>query len=223
MMALYMPMQPSSKTPMMALSRRSSPASRLPSLLGLRRQLELAQAAARGSGRAAPSRPPASVRRPLRKNSSVKSSLHSVLYGTPALVSEAFRFSMPTRPGHCAAPVGHRQDRALVRVQPVQNVMAVLPDRLDHDQRRVRRNPAEDLHAVLLAVDESVPLYGVAGVPAAHVTAFAADGIHHGFFGLRLRRPAPLVGRQAQIPVRNHNYSVRHVSHCDMRTARRLG
>src|SRR6185369_15138518 len=93
------------------------------------------------------------------------------------------------------APIGHCQDRTLVRVQPVQNMMAVLPDRLHHNQWRVRRQPAEDLHAVLLAVDESVLLYGVAGVPAAYVTAFAADGIDHSLFGLGLRRPAPLVGR----------------------------
>ena len=81
-----------------------------------------------------------------------------------------------------------------MRIQPVQHVMAVLPDRLDHDQRRVRRNLAEDLHPVLLAVDESVLLHGVAGVPAAHLAAFAADGVHDGLFGLRLRRPALLVG-----------------------------
>ena len=82
-----------------------------------------------------------------------------------------------------------------MRVQAVQNMMAVLPDRLHHHQGRIRRQPAEDFHSVLLAVDESVLLYGVAGMPAAYVTAFAADGIDHSLFGLCLRRPAPLVGR----------------------------
>ena len=190
MMALYMPMQPSSKMPMIALSRCSSRRQAAAQFLGLRRQLELAQRARRGSHRASPSRPASHLRRPLRKNSSVKSSLHSVLYVTPALVSDPFRFSMPTRPGHCAAPVRHRQDRALVRVEPVQNVMAVLPDRLHHHQRRIRRKSAEHFHAVLLAVDESVLLYGVAGMPAAYLTAFAADGLHDSLFRLGLRRPA---------------------------------
>ena len=79
--------------------------------------------------------------------------------------------------------------------QAVQNMMAVLPDRLHHHQRRIRRQLAEDFHAVLLAVDESVLLHRVAGMPAAYVAAFAADGVHHSLFGLRLRRPALLVGR----------------------------
>ena len=45
-------------------------------------------------------RRPASGAGRCRKKSSVKSSLHSVLYVTPALVSEPLRLSMPTRPGH---------------------------------------------------------------------------------------------------------------------------
>src|SRR5271166_2929849 len=101
-------------------------------------------------------------------------------------------------------------------------MMTVLPDRFHHHQRRIRRQPAEYFHSVLLAVDKSMLLHGVAGMPAAYVTAFAADGLHDGLFSLGLRLPAHLVGRQTQIPARNHNYSVRHVSHCDMRTARRL-
>src|ERR1039457_6757339 len=110
-----------------------------------------------------------------------------------------------------AAPVGHRQDRTLVRVESVQNIMAVLPDGFHHHQRRTRRQPAEYVHSVLLAIDESMLLDRVAGMPAAYVTAFAADGIHDGLFGLGLRRPAHSVGREPQIPTRNHNYSVRHV------------
>src|SRR5213076_1836700 len=39
------------------------------------------------------------VESPFRKYSSVKSSLQSVEYFTPALVSEPLRLSMPTRPG----------------------------------------------------------------------------------------------------------------------------
>ena len=98
-MPLYMPMQPSSKTPMMAFSVR----------------ICLARAAAKSrsgrptatadSGRACgvgwDTVPPVSHRRrPALKASSVKSSLHRVEYRTPALVSDPFRFSMPTSPGH---------------------------------------------------------------------------------------------------------------------------
>src|SRR5450759_1712241 len=90
-------------------------------------------------------------------------------------------------------------------------MVTVLPDGFHHHQRRIWRQPAEYFHSVLLAIDESMLLDGVAGMPAAYVAAFAADGIHDGLFGLGLCRPAPLVGREPKIPVRNHNHSVRHV------------
>src|ERR1019366_8835832 len=80
-----------------------------------------------------------------------------------------------------------------------------------HHQRRIRRQPAENFHSVLLAIDESMLLDGVAGIPAAHLTALAADGIHDSLFGLGLRGPALLVGGEPQIPTRDHNYGVRHV------------
>ena len=88
-----------------------------------------------------------------------------------------------------------------MRVEPVQHVMAVLPDGFHHHQRRVRRDLAKHFHAVLLAVDESVLLLGIVGMAAAYFTPFAADGIHDGLFGLRLRGPAFLVGGKTQIPV----------------------
>ena len=47
------------------------------------------------------------------KNSSVKSSLHSVEYRTPALARLPLRFSMPTRPGHWPLQL------ATVRMGPV--------------------------------------------------------------------------------------------------------
>ena len=43
---------------------------------------------------------PSHCRRPSRKYLSVNFSLHNVLYSTPIFVSEPFRFSIPTRPGH---------------------------------------------------------------------------------------------------------------------------
>ncbi len=82
-----------------------------------------------------------------------------------------------------------------MRVQTVQNVMSVLPDRFHHHQRRIRREAAEYFHSVLLAINEPVLLDGVAGMPAPHLAAFAADGIHDGLFGLGLGGPAHPVGR----------------------------
>ena len=99
MMALYMPMQPSSKTPMIALPRRNSPASRLPSSSALAGSWNWLSARAWLTSCCTVS-PASHLRKPLRKNSSVKSSLHNVLYVMPALVIDAFRFSMPTSPGH---------------------------------------------------------------------------------------------------------------------------
>src|ERR1039457_6205295 len=90
-------------------------------------------------------------------------------------------------------------------------MMTVLPDSFHHHQRRIRRQSTEYFHSEFLAIDESMLLDGVEGIPATHLAAFLADGIHDGLFGLGLRRPALLVGREPQIPTRNHNYSVRHV------------
>ncbi len=100
MMALYIPMHPSSKIPMIALSRRKSCASLVPN------------SAAFGGTWNSPSAwtwlvscftvsPASHFLSPPRKYSSVKSSLHNVLYSIPAFVIEALRFNIPTRPGHC--------------------------------------------------------------------------------------------------------------------------
>ena len=99
MMALYMPMQPSSKMPMMAFSRASRWARALPRFRSAEGILTFLSGVTCLVGcRTSPLR---SQRcRPSTKNSSVKSSLQSVEYFFPALVSEAFRLSMPTRPGH---------------------------------------------------------------------------------------------------------------------------
>ncbi len=95
-------------------------------------------------------------------------------------------------------------------VEAVQNVMAVLPDSLDHHQRRVGRDGAEDLHAAFLAIDEAVTLGGIASVAAADFAAQLPDSRHDGFFGARLCRPAFLVGGQAQISVRNQDDRIWH-------------
>ena len=61
----------------------------------------------------------------------------------------------------------------------------------------------DSFHSALLAIDEAVTFSGVAGVTAFDRVAQQPDGAHDGFLGARLRRPALLVGGQAQIAVRN--------------------
>ena len=97
MIALYMPMQPSSKTPTMALSVSSCSASAMPSSRS-------GESGSAGSGRTCAS---SWVIRPVRthsrspsvKNRSVKSTDQVVAYSRPILVSPAFSPSSPTRPG----------------------------------------------------------------------------------------------------------------------------
>src|SRR5690348_8607411 len=91
--------------------------------------------------------------------------------------------------------------------------MAILPDRLHHHQRGFRRDLPEDFHAATLAIDEAVAFDRVTAVAAAYLATFAPDGVHHGFFRTRLRRPAFLIRRQAQISTRNQYDRFGHVSH----------
>jgi len=52
--------------------------------------------------------------------------------------------------GPLSAPVGESEDRTLMRNKTGQNMVAILPDGLDHHERRIRGNAGEDLHAVAL-------------------------------------------------------------------------
>jgi hypothetical protein len=72
-------------------------------------------------------------------------------------------------------------------------------------ERGIRRNLAEHLHSVMLAVNETVSLNGIDGVPAPHCKSLAANGIHHRFLDLRLRGPAVLVGGEPQVSTRNQD------------------
>ena len=101
-----------------------------------------------------------------------------------------------------------------MREEPVQHVMAVLPDGFDHHQRRVRRDVAEHLHAVFLAVDEAVALGGVEGMPAADIVSRAANCRHDGCFHALLCRPALLVRGQAQIATGDKNDGIHSFVHC---------
>jgi hypothetical protein len=81
-----------------------------------------------------------------------------------------------------------------MRQQAAEDVLAVLPDRFHHHQGSARRELAEHLQSVFLAIDEAVFFLGVEGVAALDLAAFAPDGRHDRLLDALLRRPAPLVG-----------------------------
>src|ERR1700681_3937670 len=91
-------------------------------------------------------------------------------------------------------------------------MMTILPDRFDDDQRRGGRNVAKDLHAVLLAVDETVLLGGVVGVTALDVAARASDGGHDGGLDAFLGGPTLAIGGEPQIPICDYNDRIGHLS-----------
>ena len=80
--------------------------------------------------------------------------------------------------------------------QAGKQVLAVLPYRFDHHQRRIGGNGAEDLDAPLLAVDEAMLLHRIKIMPTAHFMALGADCRRHGCFDFGLHRPAFLIGRE---------------------------
>ena len=100
-----------------------------------------------------------------------------------------------------AAPIGKCEDGSLVGEEAGQEVVAVLPDGFGDDERRVCWNVTEDLHAVFLAIDETVFLGGVHGMGALD---FAAERFH-GRKDLRLHRGLRgltfLVGGEAKVTV----------------------
>src|SRR6185437_15964410 len=115
--------------------------------------------------------------------------------------------------GPFTAPVGDRQDWALVRIEAVQNVMAILPDGLDDDQGRRGWNLAEHFHAALLAIDKAVLFGWIERVAALCFRAETADGGGDGLFGAFLRGPAFLIGREPQISARDENNGFCHCTH----------
>ena len=58
--------------------------------------------------------------------------------GDARLGQRGVQVEQPDEPGPLAAPVGDGQDRAAMGAQAGQHVVAVLPDGLGHDDRRVR-------------------------------------------------------------------------------------
>ena len=87
--------------------------------------------------------------------------------------------------------------------ETVENVVAVLPDGFGDNERRLRGNVAEDLHAILLTVDEAVATNGVEGMGALEGPAFLSEDVGDLLFHRELGSFALLVGRGAKIAIRN--------------------
>ena len=109
----------------------------------------------------------------------------------------------PDQPRPLPRPVRDRKDGPTMRHKARKDVMAVLPDGLDYDQGRLRRNLAKDLDAVALAMNKSVLLDGIVGMTSADGASIAANRSRHRLFRLRLCRPARLVSGDAQVATRD--------------------
>ncbi len=83
--------------------------------------------------------------------------------------------------------------------QSRQNVMAVLPDQLRHDQLGVRVDVLENVHPHPLAGDEPVFFDRIVGMPAPDGDALASKRLDHPPFHIGLRRPAGLIGGKTQV------------------------
>ena len=77
-------------------------------------------------------------------------------------------------------PVGAGEDRPLVRQQAGQHVVRVLPDRLGDDQRGLRVDSGEDLHALGLRADEAVLLIPLVRMGPHDLVAEVGDGLGTG-------------------------------------------
>jgi hypothetical protein len=89
-----------------------------------------------------------------------------------------------------------------VRSEPGEHVVAVLPDGLSDDDRRVGRDLPEDVHAHPLGRDEAVPGLGVERVGPPELPILPPEGPRQGSLELGLGRPAGLVGRGPEIAAR---------------------
>jgi hypothetical protein len=126
MMALYMPMQPSSKTPRIAM--RSAQSRRSPHRHAHGRASPERGWKSRRTWRVVVDRGPrAATAQAPRKKASSNVLAPERAYATPAFVSEPLRLRRPTRPGHVPAPVGDGEDGAAVAPEAGQDVMRVLP------------------------------------------------------------------------------------------------
>ncbi len=198
MMALNIPMQPSSKTPRMALSACSCRASALPSLRAAcgdlhffeRRDVpRLVRALARFEPVVQP-RAEIIVGEVLAPQGRI---LDARLGERAVQVEHADQ----ARPG--SRPIGDGQDRPAMRDEAAQHVMRILPDGLGHDERRLGVQPGKDLHPFALRRQEAVLFLFAIRMSADDRIALGFHGAGQGLLHFFLGRPALLVGGEPQV------------------------
>ena len=120
----------------------------------------------------------------------------------PGLRQRAVEVEHADQPGPLAGPVGDGADRTAVGRETVKHVMRILPDRFGDDQGRVGIDAiAEDVHPLLLRLDEAVLLIVLVRMRADQLVAARVDGGSELFFHRLLRGPADAIGAEAQVAV----------------------
>jgi len=80
-----------------------------------------------------------------------------------------------------------------MRAETRQHMMAILPDGLYDDQRRVIRDVSEHLHPITLAVDESMTFFGIDRVAPFYLMPKPSDSIGYRILNGLLGWPTELV------------------------------
>ena len=196
MIALYIPMQPSSKMPMIARRRRRSAA------------ISFATFFARaGRGRGIEFVDVGEIVRHTALGQPLMQLLLERLVGESLapqravllarLGQRAVEIEHADQARPLARPVGDGQDRRAMGEEPGQNVVGVLPHRLGDDDRRLRVDLGEHLEALLLAGDEAVLERRVVGMGALDLDAELRERGRDLLLHRLLRRPARFVGALA--------------------------
>ncbi|MPM96846.1 hypothetical protein SDC9_144011 [bioreactor metagenome] len=119
--------------------------------------------------------------------------------GNPRFGQGAVNVQHPHQAGPGSIEVSGGQDRAPVGLEPVQNVVGVLPDRLRDHQGSIFRDVLEDLHPQALMVNEAVLLFRIVGVGALNLPPAFVDGAGQLALHLLLSGPGGPIGGFAQV------------------------
>src|SRR5580698_5493846 len=121
----------------------------------------------------------------------------------PSFDERAVEIEQPHQPWPLARPVGDSENRPLVAAQSGQDVVAVLPGGCSKNQPLLGMYLHEDIHPGPLRGNEAVLEGGVIGVSANQLDSLLRKGRGQLLFHVALRRPADLVGREAQVSAGN--------------------
>ena len=115
------------------------------------------------------------------------------------LRQRAVEIQHPDQPRPLPAPIRHRENRPAMGRQPREQMMRILPHRLGHDQRRIRRDVAKHLDPHPLPIDETVLLHLVERMRPPHGPALGLQGKRQNFLHRGLRGPADLICGESEV------------------------